>query len=149
MDINMLGISRYTQAYIDDCRARIDLQLSAYHEFLLAADTGEDKAALGAAKDAFEAPFFRHLILAMDHYFDNRLRTLELKDGNPANEVRVLCNSIMHNSHKLLKDSQIKLDPAKSVLGLKVGDDIRLTTHDFKRLADAFFNEISVKYAAA
>jgi hypothetical protein len=55
----------------------------------------------------------------------------------------------MHNSHKLLKDSQIKLDPAKSVLGLKVGDDIRLTTHDFKRLADAFFNEISVKYAAA
>ena len=144
----MLGISNYTQDYIDECRSRIDLQLSNYHDFLLAAETGEDKAALGAARDAFEATFFRHLILAMDHYFDNRLRTLELKDGNPANEVRVLCNSIMHNQHKLLKDSQIKLDPAKSVLGLKVGDDIRLTAHDFKRLSDAFFNEIGVKYGA-
>ena len=144
----MLGISNYSQAYIDECRSRIDLQLSTYHDFLLAAETGEDEAALGAAKDAFEAPFFRHLILAMDHYFDNRLRTLELKDGNPANEVRMLCNSIMHNHHKLLKDSQIKLDPANSVLGLKVGDDIRLTGPDFKRLADAFFNEISVKYGA-
>ena len=103
-------------------------------------------AGLGAVKDAFEASFFRHLILAMDHYFDNRLRTLELKDGNPVNEVRVLCNSIMHNHHKLLEDSQIRLDPAKSVLGLKTGDDIRLTAPGFKRLADAFFNEISAKY---
>ena len=144
----MLSINSYPQAYIDDCRAKIDLQLSTYHDFLIAAETGEDKAALGAAKDAFEAPFFRHLILAMDHYFDHRARAREGKDGNPVNEIRVLCQSIMHNHHKLLEDSQIRLIPAKSVLGLKAGDDIRLTAHDFKQLADAFFNEISAKYGA-
>lgn len=142
----MLSPNSYPQAYIDDCRARIDLQLSAYHDFLLAAETGEDKAALGAAKDAFEALFFRHLILAMDHYFDHRAQGEN--DGNPVNEVRVLCRSIMHNHHKLLEDSQIRPDPAKSVLGLKAGDDIRLTVHDFKRLADAFFAEISIRYGA-
>lgn len=142
----MLSPNSYPQAYIDDCRAKIDLQLSTYHDFLIAAEMGEDKAALGAAKDAFEALFFRHLILAMDHYFDHRARALEGKDGNPINEVRVLCRSIMHNSHKLLEDSQIRLDPAKSVLGLKAGDDIRLSAHDFKRLADAFFAEISIRY---
>jgi hypothetical protein len=49
---------------------------------------------------------------------------MELKDGNPLNEVRVLCNSITTNKGKLCSDKTIKLDPAKSILGFKVGDEI-------------------------
>jgi hypothetical protein len=145
----MLSISSYTPAYIAEARSKIDLQLSTYHDFRIAAEIGEDKAALGAAVDAFEPPFFRNLILAMDHYFDHRARALEGKDGNALNEVRMLCLSIMHNGHKLKADTQIQLDPAKSVLGLKVGDDIRLNAHQFAKLAEAFFSEIERKYGGA
>lgn len=144
----MLSVNTYSAAYIADARAAIDLQQATWHSFLIAAHMGEDKAAIGAAQDAFEPVFFRHLILAMDHYFDHRARATEGKDGNPINEVRVLCNSIMHNHHKLMADTQIRLDPARSVLGLKVGDPIRLSAADFKRLSDAFFAEIAARFGA-
>jgi hypothetical protein len=64
------------------------------------------------------------MILALDNYLLHRSRMMELKDGNPLNEVRVLCNSITTNKGKLCSDKTIKLDPAKSILGFKVGDEI-------------------------
>jgi hypothetical protein len=88
--------------------------------------------------------------------FVHRLTGIEGKDGNPLNEVRVLCNSILLYRGKLQVDKlpgwpnsasvSIKLAPEKSVLRLKGGDDIKLSEADFVRLSKAFFVEIERKY---
>jgi hypothetical protein len=44
---------------------------------------------------------------------------MEGKDGNPLNEVRVLCNSILENKSVLRANKTIKLKPDASVLKLK------------------------------
>lgn len=71
---------------------------------------------------------------------------MEGKDGNPLNEVRVLCNSLLNNGGLMASDKQIKLDPAKSILKYQVGDEIKLSEADFALLAKAFFAEIESKY---
>jgi hypothetical protein len=128
----MLSINSYPRAYVDDCRRKLDQQLAAY---------------AGLPRDpAFERPFFRRLLLALDHYFDHRSRSLEDKDGNPLNELRVLCSAIMHSDGRLAADKQIRLDPTNSVLGLKLGDEIDLDAKAFARLAAAVCAEIEAKY---
>lgn len=42
--------------------------------------------------------------------------------------------------------ASIKLPPDKSLLKLKVGDDVKLSEADFVRLSKAFFAEIEKKY---
>lgn len=89
--------------------------------------------------------------------FVHRLSGLEGKDGNPLNEVRVLCNSILYNDGKLQVEkltgwpnsavSGLKLPPERSVLGLKPGQTIQLKRDDFVRLAAAFFEELKKKYS--
>jgi hypothetical protein len=59
---------------------------------------------------------------------------MEGKDGNPANEVRVLCNAIMNNDSTMSADKTIKLDPAKSISKYKVGDKIKLNKEAFVAL---------------
>lgn len=81
-----------------------------------------------------------------DYLFVHRTRALEKKDGNPLNEVRMICNSLLQNQGMLAADNAIKLDPSKSVLGLHVGDEIRMNAADFQRLSDAFFDEIEAKF---
>ena len=135
----MLCVNTYPQEYINDCRARVNAQLAAYENLISA--TG-DKTAV----QAFEPVFFNNLVLLLDQLFVHRSRTLELKDGNPLNEVRVLCNSLLNNNSKLMADKGIRLLPAKSILKIQVGDEIRLSKADFTRLADAFFAEIEVKF---
>jgi hypothetical protein len=81
--------------------------------------------------------------------FVHRLRVIEGKDGNPLNEVRVLCNSILLNGGKRQVETlpewpmsggrSLKLPPEKSVLKLKVGDVVKLSEADFVRLSKAFF----------
>jgi len=88
--------------------------------------------------------------------FVHRLSGIEGKDGNPLNEVRVLCNSILLNRGKLQIDrlpgwpnsavAGIKLPPEKSVLRLKGGDEVRLSEVDFERLSKAFFAELEKKF---
>jgi hypothetical protein len=50
------------------------------------------------------------------------------------------------NDGKLAADKQIKLDPGKSLLGYKIGDEIKLREDDFLLLAKAFFAEIERKF---
>ena len=144
----MLCINKYTQKYIDECRAKITLQLSTYKNLVTAAgkQAGANKVQLNAAVQAFETTFFNNMVLVLDNYFVHRSRTLELKDGNPLNEVRMLCNSMMNNNNKMCADKTIKYDPAKSVLNYKAGDEIKLNKADFVLLFKTFFAEIESKF---
>ena len=141
----MLGMKRYSRNYIDACRARVEADVRAYRKQVGKAPSKE-----------FEVRFFNDQVLLLDHMFVHRLPGIEGKDGNPLNEVRVLCNSILLNRGKLQVDklpgwpmsagASIKLPPEKSVLKLGPGDDVKLTEGDFVRLSKAFFAEIEMKY---
>ena len=58
----------------------------------------------------------------------------------------MICNTLLQNHGVLAADNTIKLDPSKSVLGLHVGDAIRMSAADFQRLSDAFFDEVERKF---
>ena len=138
-------MKKYPKDYIAACRARVDADLRAYRE-------GGGKA----ATKEFEARFFNDQVLLLDYMFVHRLTGIEGKDGNPLNEVRVLCNSILLNRGRLQVDklpgwpnsagSGIKLPPEKSVLKLEVGDEVRLTEADFAQLSTAFFAELEKRF---
>lgn len=135
----MLSVNTYEPEYVAACRASVEKQISAYRDLAAVAP--------GPQLDAFAPLFFNNMILALDERFLHRSRNLELKDGNPLNEVRVVCQSIMANDAVLQADKTIRLKPDASVLGYAAGDQIRLDERDFTRLADAFFAEIECKYA--
>jgi hypothetical protein len=86
------------------------------------------------------------MVIVPDNYFSNGRRTIEKKDGNPLNEVRMLSNSIMNNNNKMSPDKTIKYDPAKSVLKYNFGNEIKLNQGDFILISRAFFAEIEGKY---
>jgi hypothetical protein len=102
----------------------------------------------GAKTDSarFEPLFCANLVLALDACFVHRTRGLEGKDGNPLNEVRMLCTSILQHDGRLTADRTIKYDAARSVLKLAMGDRIALSAAGFRRLAAAFFDEIGAKF---
>jgi hypothetical protein len=135
----MLAVNKYSQEYIDDCRSKMAAQIAAYKKV--------SANAKSTAIDAFEPLFLNHMVIVLDAYFVHRTRALELKDGNPLNEVRLLCSSIIENDARLVADKQIKLRPETSVLKYEVGDEIRVNVKDFTRLSDAFFAEIEAKFS--
>ena len=137
----MLCVNTYGHDYIDQCRARVASYVDAYRA--ITAATTDD-----AAITAFEPVFFNNLVLALDTYFTHRSRTLEGKDGNPVNEVRVLCASLTQHGGELVADKTIKLRPDTSVLGYVPGDEIALTEDAFVRLADAYFDEMHARFGA-
>jgi hypothetical protein len=63
-----------------------------------------------------------NLTLVLDSYFVHRTRAIEGKDGNPLNEVRMLCNSILRSKGVLSADKTIKYEADTAVLKLRVGD---------------------------
>jgi len=144
----MLCVNNYTQKYIDECRSRVAEQVSAYRTLVAAARTqgATDEPVLNTAIEIFEPHFFNNMVLALDSYFVHRTRAIEKKDGNPLNEVRMLCNSMMNNNNMMCADKTIKFDPAKSVLKYRIGDEIKLSEADFILLSSAFFAEIESKY---
>src|SRR5579884_2995913 len=85
----MLGMKKYPAKYIASCRGRIEENCRAFR-----------KAAKSLPKE-FESRYFNDQILLLDHMFVHRLTGIEGKDGNPLNEVRVLCNSLLLNGGKL------------------------------------------------
>ncbi len=144
----MLSVNQYSKSYVDTCRSRIDAQISAYGDLVSAAREldGTKGKRLGTAIATFEPLFFNNMVLALDNLFCHRSRMMEGKDGNPLNEVRILCNSMMNNDGVMAADKTIKLDPAKSVLGYEVGDEIELSEGDFTLLSKGFFAEIENRY---
>jgi hypothetical protein len=138
----------YSREYIDKCRARIAAQVSAYQTLVSASRIHAENEAhpLYSAIHNFEPHFFNNLVLALENSFVHRSRTLELKNGNPLNEVRMLSNSIVNNHGRLGAYKTIKYNPDRAVLKLKIGDEIKVTETGFLQLADAFFGEIEKKY---
>jgi hypothetical protein len=139
----MLGMKAYPREYIDACRTRIEADVAAYGK-LAAATTKQPGNS--TALQAFESRFFNDLVLLLDQFFVHRLRTVEGKDGNPLNEVRVLCESMLLHGNVLTPEKTIKLSPEKSVLKLQYGDEIKLSEADFLRLFEAFFAEMEQKF---
>ena len=135
----MLSMTTYPKDYIDGCQAKVDRQVAAYKRLRAAA--GDD-----AAATEFDHVFFNNMVLVLDAYFVHRARALELKDGNPLNEVRVMRNSMMLNDDVMTKDKSIKLSAEQSVCGIAFGDRIALDERTFGRLSVAFFDEIRRKY---
>src|SRR5580698_9855631 len=134
----MLARPDYTRKEIDDGRAMVEADLRAFRRLPKKART----------KD-FEALYFNRSVLLLDYMYVHRMSGIEGKDGNPLNEVRILCNSLLLNDGRLQIEklpgwpesarTSLKLPPEKSVLGLKAGDEIRLTEDEFVRLSEAFF----------
>ena len=145
----MLGMKEYEQDYIDACRSRVETQVAMFREVAQAArDHGDaDVSHLEGALESLEYEYFNNMLLVLDGYFVHRLRGVEGKDGNALNEVRVLARSLMENGGTVMADPQIPLDPARSVLGLEVGDPITLTLQQYRRISDAFLREIENKFS--
>ncbi len=129
----MLGVKNYSQEYIDRCRSRIVGDTAAFRS-------------IGAAGEEFEHRFFNNQVIVLDAMFVHRLRTVEGKDGNPLNEVRMLSNSMLVHGDIFTADSTIKLKPEKTILRLQFGDAIALNEVTFVALAEAFFAELERKF---
>ncbi|HET7801977.1 MAG TPA: hypothetical protein VFL38_16250 [Humibacillus xanthopallidus] len=147
----MLGMREYDGDYIDACRSRVETQTAMFREVAQAArDHGDaDLSGLEGALESLESEYFNNMLLVLEGYFVHRLRGVEGKDGNALNEVRVLARSLMENGGTLMEDSQIPLDPERTVLGLKAGEPVRLTLQQYTRLSDAFFRELERRFSAS
>jgi hypothetical protein len=121
----MLSMSSYTQNYVDECRKKVDLQLSTYKN-MIAATKKHNDSVLDSAIESFETNFFNHMVLVL---------------------VRMLCESIMLYDNKMTKETKsVTYDPAKSVLMYQLGDEIKLKEEDFELLFKAFFSEMETKF---
>lgn len=127
----MLGMRTYTKKYIAACRSKVEKDISAYRS---------------ANAKTLESTFFNNMVIVLDHLFVHRLRTVEGKDGNPLNEVRLLSDSMMNNNYKMTLDKTIKYDPTQSVLKYEEGKEIKVSEADFVSLSKAFFGEIESKF---
>ena len=144
----MLAVKNYTQEYVDECRARVDERLAKYRTLASAARdlAGPEVGPLERAFGEFYPVFFATQVVVLDGCFANRLRAAEGKDGNPANEVRVIAASVLGGDDRMLADPTIRFDVAKTVLHLAPGDPVALDEQDFVALAAAFFAEIDKRY---
>ncbi len=151
----MLSVTAYPQQYIDDARQRIADQVGVFTALAAAVRTeaggggagARGGGGAGAALAALEPEYFANLVIALDNHFVHRSRGQERKDGNAMNEVRVLVSSIQVHGGVMTPERAIRLDPARSILGIAYGDPIRIDAAGFERLAGAFFEALSATYA--
>jgi hypothetical protein len=144
--LSVLGRKTFTQEELDHSRAEVDQQLAAYKALAKAIAGAPTNKKVDSAFEAFGARFFNNMVLVLDRPFVHRVRMVTGKDGNPLNEVEMLCDSLMNNNGILGDSTVIKLVPEESVVKLHVGDPIRLTADQFERLAGAFYAEIEQKF---
>jgi hypothetical protein len=145
----MLSMSAYPQQYIDAVRARISEQASAFAA--LAAEVqdagGTRPGGVQPALDALEGYYFANLVIALDSHFVHRSRGQERRDGNAMNEVRVLVDSMQRHDGVMTAEKAIRLDPARSVLGIQFGERIHIDAGGFQRLSSAFLEALEATYS--
>jgi hypothetical protein len=124
----MLPRTGYDRLYVADCRESVG-----------AAAAELRRAGAGSVA-------WNQLVVALEHWFAQRIPKVEGRDGNPLNEVRVIAESVTEHGAVLVVPKGIKLRPDTSVLGLEPGDEITLDGDAFARLFDAFLGEIEAKY---
>jgi hypothetical protein len=71
---------------------------------------------------------------------------MEGKDGNPLNEVRMLCDGIIENEGRMSASKTTRYKPETSIRKFRAGDEIRPNADDFARLSAAFFDDIEKKH---
>jgi len=140
----MLSKKTYPKEYISNCRAKVDKDVSVFKS--LAIILNNDNQELNKVLKTFEQQYFNNMVLVIETFFIHRMRGKEGKDGNPLNEVRMLCNSIMENNGKMAEEKSIKYKPEYSVLKYQIGDEIKLNQSDFAKLSEAFFIDLENKY---
>ncbi|MGO4597613.1 hypothetical protein [Terrabacter sp. 2RAF25] len=143
----MLGTKEYEPDYLDACRSRVESQVAMFREVAQAArDHGDaDVSALEGALESLEYEYFNNMVIVLEGYFIHRLSSSEGQAGKALHEVRVLARSLVENGGTVMAEPELTLDPDRTVLGLRAGDPITLTLHQFRRVSDAFFREIQGK----
>jgi hypothetical protein len=132
----MLAVSSYPQDQIDAARADVAAALAAF-----------DVLPASPARDALEPVFCNNLLVALDARFTHRVRAKEGKDGNPLNEVRLLCEALVeHGAVFAEPPKSMKYKPEAAVLGLAPGDAVALSRDDVASISDAFFAELEARY---
>ncbi len=145
-EIIVLGRKNFTQEEIDNGKATVNEMLERYKKLSEAFASGTSDKKLKTAQAHFEGQFFNNLTLVLDRFYVHRLRMVSGKDGNPLNEVELICESLMNNKGVFRGNNVIKYFPDQSVVGLKFGDKIRLTSEEFYNLKEAFFTDLERKY---
>jgi hypothetical protein len=135
----MLAQKTYPTEHIHRCRHIVNKRVSAYRT-AVANSKPTDRA-------AFEQLYCRDLVVLLDAWFMHRTRAVEGKDGNPANEIRMLAASIIHHNSILTADTTIRYSATDSVTQLDIGDTINLTIDQTAQLATAYLDTITQRFA--
>ncbi|MDR0922272.1 MAG: hypothetical protein LBM95_07820 [Lactobacillales bacterium] len=128
----MWATKSYPTSYVEKIQKHFEQQLSEFQTF------STDKK--------LEATFFENATIALEYAFVHRMRTVEGKNGNPLNELRMLAQSFLANDGIFTEDTLYKYAAEKSVLGYRYGEVIQLSAEDFELLLRRVIEEILVKF---
>ncbi len=135
----MLAVNKYPRDYVEEIKSKFSRYAEVYRKL-------RDEREKSGSMDGFEQVYFNNLLLALDSHFAHRARAAERKDGNPLNEVRMICSSLTLHDGVLSVDKTIKYDPAKAVLKYPLGQKIELTEAEFLKISSAYLDDLITKY---
>jgi hypothetical protein len=138
----MPGRKDYIQEKFEHGKASIHAQLAEYKQPVREIASGKGATAL----KNIGGLFFNFMPLVLDHFYVHRLRMVTGKDGNPLDQVEMICDSLMNNNG-IFHDSIVnKYIPDQPVVKPHVGDKMSLSADEFERLSAAFIAEWKCKF---